>query len=452
MHTPRALALAATVSLSLSACHQAPGSEEPNALDPSTWVWAEDPSGFDLTSSQTEQQIFNGSLASQPYHEAVVSLNQRFGNQVSPSIFCTGTLIAADTVLTAGHCAQGNSASSVAVYFGTDPTQDNDPRFVGVSEVVTHPSYSPQPDDDLAYLKLSQPVLDVTPIPPLPATLGFSQSDVGSLPLEFVGFGRTEFNGGDTRLTVTGTLGGLGCSVSGCGGIHSVSTQISYLQNGGAGGPCNGDSGGPAFVMRAGTRYVGGVTSYGDQNCTQFGVSARVDTQTDFISDALDGALPPGIEDNEDPVTALVSPAHGATLPANNIVQVVATASDDVGLSSVELEWDYSNESFGCPTNQGAVTCSVNEGTYVWNINVGTGTRTFRVTVTDFAGNQVTTPSRTITLDDGSATEPPDPSDAVPPSVSIVSPGNGAQLQNNSVIEVVVEATDDVALATVELK
>src|SRR5690606_35169171 len=62
----------------------------------------------------------------------------------------------------------------------------------------------------------------------------------------------------------------------------SPATQISYTQY--DSGPCFGDSGGPAFVQRGGTWYLGGITSWGDAYCTQFGVSTRVDAYASWIA------------------------------------------------------------------------------------------------------------------------------------------------------------------------
>ena len=66
--------------------------------------------------------------------------------------------------------------------------------------------------------------------------------------------------------------------------IQSAS-QIYYVQN--DGGPCFDDSGGPAFVKRDGVAYLGGVTSYGDSYCAQYGVSTRADAYQTFISDFI---------------------------------------------------------------------------------------------------------------------------------------------------------------------
>jgi MYXO-CTERM domain-containing protein len=153
------------------------------------------------------------------------------------------------------------------------------------------------------------------------------------------------------------------------------------------------------------------------------------------------------------PTASIVSPANGATLPANTTMQVIADAADDQGVAATELIWDFNGQIFGCPTNEagGAVTCTRTGNRSTWTLNVGQGSRTFSVRVRDVGGNQVVTPSRTIQLTTGGEPPPPPPNDNVPPVVTMISPQNGAQLLANSIIQVSAQATDDQGLAAVEL-
>ena len=52
---------------------------------------------------------------------------------------------------------------------------------------------------------------------------------------------------------------------------------------------CFGDSGGPALLEMDGSLQVIGVTSWGDDYCTEFGVNTRTDTYTEFIQCVLNG-------------------------------------------------------------------------------------------------------------------------------------------------------------------
>lgn len=162
---------------------------------------------------------------------------------------------------------------------------------------------------------------------------------------------------------------------------------------------------------------------------------------------------PPPVEDLVPPQVSVVSPANGGSLPPNSQIQVVAQASDDVGLGAVELLWAYSGDTFGCPTSGQGFSCAASNGTYTWTLNVGTGERTFQVRARDVGGNVVTTEPRTITLADNGGEPPPPPvDDNTNPEVGIASPADGATLQANSVIQVVATASDDVELASVEIE
>lgn len=242
--------------------------------------------------NRTIHSIYGGSPPDAPEHGAVVGIHQRSGNQVSVSPYCTGTLITDDVILTAAHCldeARGGKAfrtaspDTVAIYLGGENAQtDADPIFIGVTETLIHPSYDRNAlRNDIALIRLSiDAPASIPRVPALPASLGFTAADIGD-DLDFAGFGYAEDRSFGWLLHALNPLGGFGCSVSGCGSAGDAATQISYRQP--TAGPCNGDSGGPAFITRGGTAYVGGITSYGDANCTVYGVSTRVDAFEGFI-------------------------------------------------------------------------------------------------------------------------------------------------------------------------
>ncbi|MCZ7582577.1 MAG: trypsin-like serine protease [Deltaproteobacteria bacterium] len=250
------------------------------------------------------QPIVNGDPPDAPEHEAVVGLHQlaRGGNSVYVLPFCSGTLIAPDVVITAAHCldtAKGWSStfstispSKLAIYVGDDPASDIVDHLYRVSETVIYPGYDRiQLHNDLGLVRLSTPVTEpVSPVPHLPASIGFTGADIGTL-LNFAGFGDDENGVHGVKLQADVALGGFGCSVPGCGDAGVAATQISYTQS--AAGPCFGDSGGPAFVYRSSAPYVGGLTSYGDSNCTVYGVSTRVDAFEAYINDFISPAPPP---------------------------------------------------------------------------------------------------------------------------------------------------------------
>ena len=237
--------------------------------------------------ADVSQKIYGGSAPDAWYHDAVVSLHEIWGGYVYTDPFCTGTLISDTHIVTAGHCVEAGrgvmSASQIAIYVGDDPYADLASHIYTVSDVTQHPSYNGyRITNDIALLTLSSAITEsVTPVEPLPSSDGFVTSDIGTT-INFAGFGETRSGGYGEKQQVDLTLGGFGCAVSGCTSSGDTSTQVSYRQS--AGGPCSGDSGGPMFVFRGSDTYVGGITSYGDYYCTQYGVSTRVDAYDAWIS------------------------------------------------------------------------------------------------------------------------------------------------------------------------
>ncbi|MBI1945778.1 MAG: Ig-like domain-containing protein [Deltaproteobacteria bacterium] len=157
---------------------------------------------------------------------------------------------------------------------------------------------------------------------------------------------------------------------------------------------------------------------------------------------------PPPPDDREDPEVTLLSPDDGTTLQADSTITIEAMAVDDIGLSIVELQWDYSDESMFCPGEGGSWSCTKTGTRYAWSIQVGEGARTFRVHVRDVAGKEAVTEDRTIWL---SADGAPRPDDNEPPNVSIASPITGARLPANANLIVVASIADDSGIARAEL-
>jgi MYXO-CTERM domain-containing protein len=221
-------------------------------------------------------RIMYGSPDTNPAHNAVVAL-------YDGASLCSGTLIAPKVVLTAGHCTYGKDYGSIYVLFGAN-IQNAQSR--SVSEGWRHPGYSHvvPPPNDISLLRLSQDAPGgVAPIPHLPASLGLTQADVHAA-VEFSGFGQTEYGQIGTKLHVSNNLE-LVCSTGGGCNYYGTVPQFSICYDENPGGPCSGDSGGPAFITRGGQEYVAGVTSWGDQNCVQLGCSTQVDA---FESDLIE--------------------------------------------------------------------------------------------------------------------------------------------------------------------
>jgi len=165
---------------------------------------------------------------------------------------CTGTVIARNLVITAGHCVQPKASYAISI-------DGAFPRVVQVARIVLHPKYDPhqfetrKPSPDMAILKIAEPL----PARFHPARLATD---------------RTLPKPGDAF-----TLAGYGFSVDGdpdtMGKVRTVSLPAVGITggimvrlsagNGSSAGACTGDSGGPAFVDNGGGVYaVIGVVSW----------------------------------------------------------------------------------------------------------------------------------------------------------------------------------------------
>lgn len=233
--------------------------------------------------------------------------------------FCTGTLVSRRTVLTAGHCyTQGATLGGITrIYFGDriNPAQDQ-PAFVDVVEVVRHPKFSEASlANDLTMVHLAADA-PAQPVPLLRETMENSAAWIGPR-FTFAGYGNDGSYNYDVRRVVAFPIDRVGPASdvgedTGSGPINN--TQFYYRVKGK--NTCDGDSGGPAFVVRGGVERLAGSTSYGDWDCTIDGVDARTDgpAVVAFIQpqiDAFEGADPcrgDGVCDESCNVGALVDP------------------------------------------------------------------------------------------------------------------------------------------------
>jgi secreted trypsin-like serine protease len=201
---------------------------------------------------RTTQSIIGGVTASPLDYPTVVALEDTPANW-----FCTGTLITPDWVLTAGHCVADGPTTGLHVRFDdADVNNADGGKVVAVSEVHVHAEFTWEAwDNDIALLRLAEPVTDRTPTP-----IHRDVVAAGTQVLD-VGYGVEDNNDGGGGL-----LRKVEKVTADCASANdpTVSGDVLVCMDASDGrGSCFGDSGGPAFTTIGGNRVVVGVTSGG---------------------------------------------------------------------------------------------------------------------------------------------------------------------------------------------
>ncbi|MCA9537873.1 MAG: trypsin-like serine protease [Myxococcales bacterium] len=196
--------------------------------------------------------------------------------------FCTGTLVAPNAVLTAAHCLEDVRADEVSFFIGADATRGGD--AVQATALISHPQYNGD-DNDIGVILLAENV-GVAPIPYQAEPLG--QDTIGREAL-FVGYGVTSAQRDDVGIKRSVRI--------------PISEMDDYTVTYGVRGrqTCFGDSGGPALLEIGGRVHVIGVTSYGDEDCREYGVNFRTDPYADFLRRAIGGDAAPPAEEPDAP-------------------------------------------------------------------------------------------------------------------------------------------------------
>lgn len=168
---------------------------------------------------------------------------------------CSGTVIADDLVLTAGHCLGGPGYAKLDVYFRTD--KDGSGPVLGVKHQIRPETYNTDPHrpwNDLALLRLMQRIpSNYHPVPLLSDPTWLQNG----APLILAGYGIT--------VPIAPEFGAGGAGI--LRKTESKLLQSSYHENEllvdiHERGACFGDSGGPAYLQIGHDLVLAGVTSH----------------------------------------------------------------------------------------------------------------------------------------------------------------------------------------------
>jgi secreted trypsin-like serine protease len=203
-------------------------------------------------------------------------LDKRRPGDAFDELFCGGTLIDKDSVLTAAHCLVNPKPDKLQVVIGRTALTQNRGQLRSVSRRFIHPRYN-RNGYDAAVLKLSRPVQGIKPIKlatakqnnlekpgHILATAGWGVVKQRPGPFDIRTFRMHEVSVpvvSDSRAKRTYQSQGL---------KYSPSLDVAAGKKGN--GSCFGDSGGPLFD--SGSRTQVGITSYGAGRCGQAGYPA----------------------------------------------------------------------------------------------------------------------------------------------------------------------------------
>jgi MYXO-CTERM domain-containing protein len=203
---------------------------------------------------------------------------------------CTGTLIAPDVVLTAGHCIGG----ARQVKLGVNKLTAEGGETIAVAKEIQYPDYLTT--YDVGLLVLEQPSA-VTPRV-LASGCVVERFVQNGAPVAIVGWGATNQRGDQTSNVLMegqSTISDVDCAEGhGCNGAVNPGGELT------AGGDdvdsCFGDSGGPLYLLTDIGEFLVGVTSRGFDDaqvpCGEGGIYVRTDAVIDWIEQESGEPLP----------------------------------------------------------------------------------------------------------------------------------------------------------------
>lgn len=186
---------------------------------------------------------------------------------LGPQGACTGTLIAPDVVLTAGHCVGGMTQVKAN-------TLDYNSTGGVTATIKSHTAYPNwQQTLDISVIVLNTPITGVTPRP-LGMDCTFTSGNFNTMKpnVQLVGFGATDPAGqaANTRqYEVTVPVTDPTCTTTtGAGCQTAVAPSGEFIAGGNNKDSCYGDSGGPVYLSTPRGTMVIGAVSRGFENAT----------------------------------------------------------------------------------------------------------------------------------------------------------------------------------------
>lgn len=247
-----------------------------------------EPSNCDCGARNSAARIVGGSETAINEYPFIVGLVQMSGD----SIYCGGSLIAEEWVLTASHCVDGFKTTDLFVTLGDHDTEslEEAPAYSEfVIEIIMHEDYnSTSVDNDIALLRIKNKVTFTNAVNPVCLPFKYSTDDFDGETAIAMGWGTTSFQGEtssvlqDVHLPVE--------SYNNCkrhSDYASRLTENMFCTYAPGKDACQGDSGGPLVHSKNGRLYQIGIVSWGIEcaKAAKPGVYTKVNNYLDWIKE-----------------------------------------------------------------------------------------------------------------------------------------------------------------------